>query len=456
MPAVLNTNAASLYASKNLQSAQSKMAQSVERLSSGLRINRAKDDAAGLGITNALTSQINGANQGIRNLNDGISMVQTAEGAIAAAQEMGQRILTLATQGANGSLGVNERTAIQNEMKQLLTAIDAIGGRTKFSGNSLLNNDARTSGGTAAPPTTTKFTLQSSNQTSDVIALTANAFLNIGGFSSKAQVYTIASDTGGGASTGVIKLAAGTTAQTTFKVGMSITGTNIGTDASIASMESNVSITSAVVNTGTAPTGNLVFGSKIKSGADRVIALASGANPTQSIVGTTAYQVATSGSGAYTALGTVKSIDGNFITITGTADVTLANDDTVVFSGQLTQIHSTTASDVSLSVAVGADLTTAAGATAAFQKVQRAADAYLTALTTQRSLLGAYQNQIEYTVSNVTELSANLDAARSNVQDTDYASETATLTKGQILQQAATAMLAQANQMPNVILSLLK
>jgi len=456
MPAVLNTNAASLYASKNLQSAQSKMAQSVERLSSGLRINRAKDDAAGLGITNALTSQINGANQGIRNLNDGISMVQTAEGAIAAAQEMGQRILTLATQGANGSLGVNERTAIQNEMKQLLTAIDAIGGRTKFSGNSLLNNDARTSGGTAAPPTTTKFTLQSSNQTSDVIALTANAFLNIGGFSSKAQVYTIASDTGGGASTGVIKLAAGTTAQTTFKVGMSITGTNIGTDASIASMESNVSITSAVVNTGTAPTGNLVFGSKIKSGADRVIALASGANPTQSIVGTTAYQVATSGSGAYTALGTVKSIDGNFITITGTADVTLANDDTVVFSGQLTQIHSTTASDVSLSVAVGADLTTAAGATAAFQKVQRAADAYLTALTTQRSLLGAYQNQIEYTVSNVTELSANLDSARSNVQDTDYATETATLTKGQILQQAATAMLAQANQMPNVILSLLK
>jgi len=456
MPAVLNTNAASLYASKNLQSAQSKMAQSVERLSSGLRINRAKDDVAGLGITNALTTQINGANQGIRNLNDGISMVQTAEGAIAAAQEMAQRILTLATQGANGTMGTNERTAIQSEMKQLLTAIDAIGGRTKFSGNSLLNNDARTSGGTAAPPTTTKFTLQSSNQTSDVIALTANAFLNIGGFSSKAQVYTIASDTGGGASTGVIKLAAGTTAQTTFKVGMSITGTNIGTDASIASMESNVSITSAVVNTGTAPTGNLVFGSKIKSGADRVIALASGANPTQSIVGTTAYQVATSGSGAYTALGTVKSIDGNFITITGTADVTLANDDTVVFSGQLTQIHSTTASDVSLSVAVGADLTTAAGATAAFQKVQRAADAYLTALTTQRSLLGAYQNQIEYTVSNVTELSANLDAARSNVQDTDYASETATLTKGQILQQAATAMLAQANQMPNVILSLLK
>jgi flagellin len=90
------------------------------------------------------------------------------------------------------------------------------------------------------------------------------------------------------------------------------------------------------------------------------------------------------------------------------------------------------------------------------QDVQSAANTYITTLSTQRSLLGAYQNQIEFTISNTTELSSNLSAARSNVQDTDYASETASLTKGQILQQAATAMLAQANQMPNVILSLLK
>jgi flagellin len=119
--------------------------------------------------------------------------------------------------------------------------------------------------------------------------------------------------------------------------------------------------------------------------------------------------------------------------------------------GQTTQVLSSTTNDKALALAVrdATDL-------ASFQMVQRAADGYLTNLTTQRSLLGAYQNQIEFTVSNVTELSANLDAARSNVQDTDYASETATLTKGQILQQAATAMLAQANQMPNVILSLLK
>jgi flagellin len=312
MAAVLNTNAASLYASKNLQAAQSKMADSVERLSSGLRINRAKDDAAGLGIANALTQQINGANQGVRNLNDGISMVQTAEGAIAAAQEMAQRIVTLATQGANGSVGTTDRTAIQSEMRQLVVAIDAIGGRTKFSGNSLLSNMGNASG--------TAFSLQVSNNTTDVISLSVSAFKNIGiGY------------------IGTVGTGAGTIATTTTYGGDSLT-----------------------------------------------------ANPTSAL-----------------ASKLINAIN------TGATE-----------------------SDMNL--------------------IQTAASTYITNLSTQRSLLGAYQNQIEFTVSNVTELSSNLSAARSNVQDTDYASETASLTKGQILQQAATAMLAQANQMPNVILSLLK
>jgi flagellin len=172
MAAVLNSNVASLYASKNLQAAQSKMADSVERLSSGLRINRASDDAAGLGIANALTQQINGANQGVRNLNDGISMVQTAEGAIAAAQEMAQRIVTLATQGSNGTLGSTERTAIRSEMRQLLVAINGIGTRTKFSGNDLLAKPIDGSG--------SGYTLQVSNVTTDTISLAEGGFRIIG------------------------------------------------------------------------------------------------------------------------------------------------------------------------------------------------------------------------------------------------------------------------------------
>jgi flagellin len=308
MAAVLNSNVASLWASKNLQGAQSKMADSVERLSSGLRINRASDDAAGLGITNALTQQINGANQGVRNLNDGISMVQTAEGAIAAAQEMAQRILTLATQGA--------------EMRQLMVAIDGIGGRTKFSGNSLLN---QTLAGTTA------ITLQVSNNTTDTITLAAGAFRNIGvGF-------------------------------------LTHTGTNAG---------------SILTNS------TYGIGDGAAAGSDAVTA-------------------ATSGQAS-----------------------TLINKINVTADGSLNA--------------------------ASFTAILTAADQYISRLSTQRSLLGAYQGQIEFTVGNTTELSSNLSAARSNVQDTDYASETASLTKGQILQQAATAMLAQANQMPNVILSLLK
>jgi len=284
MAAVLGTNIASIFASKNLQQAQSSMAESVERLSSGLRINRAKDDAAGLGIANSLTQQINGANQGIRNLNDGISMVQTAEGAIAAASEMAQRIVTLATQGINGSMSTDQTASIQNEMKQLWASIGSIQTRTKFSGVTLL-----------------------------------------------------------GASADV-----------------KINATNISTD-----------------------------------------------------------------------------------TIT------------IDFSGSTKAIWVGTASAGGTNGAVY-DAIYASVASGTFSTIISTTNTYITSLDTQRSKLGALQNQMDYAISNVTEMSANLTAARSRVIDTDYATETASLTKGQILQQAATAMLAQANQMPNVILSLLK
>jgi len=309
MPAVLNTNAASLYASKNLQSAQAKMASSVERLSSGLRVNRAKDDAAGLGIANSLTSQINSANQGIRNLNDGVSMVQTAEGAIAAAQDMAQRIMTLSTQGLNGTLGLNERKAVRQEMRQLMSAIESINDRTKFSSNSLFNQTIAATG--------TVVTLQAGKESTDTVTLAAAAFRQIG----------------------------------------------------------------------------------------------------------------------------VGDVSGDAAKIT--ADAVHTSSDFANGQGSALMIAINTIVDASL----------VAGS---FTAIQSAAETYITALTTQRSLLGAYQNQIEFSISNITELSSNLAAAKSNVVDTDYASETAALTKGQILQQAATAMLAQANQMPNVILSLLK
>ena len=285
MAAVLGTNVASLWASKNLQSAQSNMANSVERLSSGLRINRARDDAAGLGLANALTQQINSSDQGIRNLNDGISIVQTAEGAISQASEMAQRILSLAVQATNGTLNSQQLTSITSEMNSLISGITNIQTRTKFSGTTLLAGAA--------------ITIYNGKESADKVEITASALADIGSASGSAATL----------------------------------------------------------------------------------------------------------------------------------------------SGWITTAHSG-----------GTALTVAAN----YQSIATSASSYITALDTQRGLLGALQNQMEYSVSNITELSANLTSARCRIIDTDYASEMAYLTKGQILQQAATAMLAQANQMPNVILSLLK
>jgi len=173
MPSVLGTNVASLWASKNLQSAQSEMANSVERLSSGLRINRARDDAAGLGIANALTRQINTSDQGIRNLNDGISIVQTAEGALVQASEIAQRMLALAVQGQNGSMSQDGRTSIKTELATLMSAITAISTRTKFGSTSLLDVQNTTTTGT-------KLTVYSGSDTSDAVTLDNTAFYNVG------------------------------------------------------------------------------------------------------------------------------------------------------------------------------------------------------------------------------------------------------------------------------------
>ena len=383
MASVLGTNIASIWASKNLQSAQGSMAASVERLSSGLRINRARDDAAGLGIANALTQQINGANQGIRNLNDGISTVQTAEGAINAASEMAQRILTLATQGANGSMSQDGRTAIVNEMKQIVNSINSIATRTQFAGTTLLNvaDDASVTGN--------KLSIRASNQAGDTLGLTNTSFLNIG------ATFVVA----GAASTGGAPIA--------------------NADLSISNP---LGLTAAQLQT---------YDYLYKVGADGTYTTI---NLTKASATSTTVKVATGN--------TVQWASGDIL---------------VLDKGQLSKDDSDSGSSL-IQVIYHSDLTGSSGSTAAlkFSDLIDAASDYITNLTTQRSELGALQNQMEYAVNNITDLSANLSSARSRVQDTDYASETATLTKGQILQQAATAMLAQANQMPNVILSLLK
>jgi len=382
MAAVLGTNVASLWASKNLQSAQSNMANSVERLSSGLRINRAKDDAAGLGIGNALKQQINTANEGIRNLNDGISIVQTAEGAIAQASEMAQRMLTLAVQGTNGTLTQDGRTSIKNELISLMNGINGISTRTKLGSTSLFTVKQ-------SQASATSISIYAGKESADVVSLNNSAFYNIG-----ASYAVVAS--------------AATTGATTITLSLSSPSTYTSTTA--------------------------VY--KLSSGTLYALGTVTAAN----VAGTTTLELLR----------------------TGTANEQLAVGDVIVTDtseyGLLGRSATTVAGKSVLEAVFNANLVSATASTAqtAFQSLTTAVSDYITLLSTQRGLLGAYQNQMDYSVNNVTELSANLTSARSRVVDTDYASETANLTKGQILQQAATAMLAQANQMPNVILSLLK
>ena len=393
MPAVLNTNVASLWASKNLLVSQEKMANSVERLSSGLRINRARDDAAGLGVAQSLTAQVNGANQGVRNLNDGISMVQTAEGAISAATEMGQRILMLATQAANAPLGTSERSSIKNEMQRLIDSIDSISTRTKFSGNSLL-------AATAAQNGTDLFKMQVSNNSTDTLDLKADAFRNIGGKTSAS--YPVATKEA------LLSLAVGT-----YKIYV---------DASTTSATGGWKAFDLEIGYASAARTY-----KIKEDAAGSIAAAIAGTTTPVDALITANAMAAL-SGGYSVLDPTQTLTGLSLGVaTGKASALSAT------------IDAATTSDANT-----------------FRAVQIEAQSYVDSLVSQRALLGAYQNQMEYTVSNVTDLSGNLAAAKSRVIDTDYAAETANLTKGQILQQAATAMLAQANQMPNVILTLLK
>ena len=400
MSAVLNTNIASLWASKNLQTAQAKMADSVERLSSGLRINRAKDDAAGLAIGNQLTSQINAANQGIRNLNDGISMVQTAESGLSSANEMAQRVLTLATQAANGTLSEASKQLLTSEMQKIIVSINGIAGRTAFGGSSLLNGSV----------TSTSIQASMSNNTVDI---SSTAFQNIGSLTSSSASYT---------ETSLAAFAASGTDGTSVR-----NDRYIQTSPGIFKQVSISDTNNYTAQVGTAQVGTAQVGSV---GDSDYAAASSDYAPASS------NYVAASNVHAFT-------LDGEPIAIGGT-------------SIQLYQTSSTVVNGLAKDLSDAIDTTVSSSTGTNYRLVISAAEDYIASIGEQRANLGAVQNQLEYAANQVTDMSGNLSAARSRVMDTDYATETAALTKGQILQQAATAMLAQANQMPNVILSLLK
>jgi len=384
MAAIINTNVVSLNAQRNLTSSQNALATSLQRLSSGLRINSAKDDAAGLAISERMSSQIRGLNQAARNANDGISMAQTAEGALGEIGNNLQRIRELAVQSRNASNSASDRQALNNEVQQLKSEIDRVSSSTSFNGIKLIDGSFTNQSFQVGANVGETITIGGLvNAQSSALGSTTSSSANVTGVAATAFTAITAGDlTVNGVSVGAV--AAGGNAATQ--------GANIAAAINTVSSTTNVTATADAAGKVTLTNG---------SGSNTVVAFA-GASATTATTGLTA--------------------------------------------GTTTASSSTVAgfSTVDISTTWGADTAIAA------------MDSALSALNAGRADLGAYQNRFPSAISNVQTTSENLSASRSRIVDTDFAAETASLSRNQVLQQAGTAMLTQANAMPQSVLSLLR
>jgi len=382
MAQVINTNTISLNAQRNLGTSGASLATTIQRLSSGLRINSAKDDAAGLAISERFSTQIRGLDVAVRNANDGISLAQVAEGSLTEIGNNLQRIRELSVQSANATNSSSDRAALNAEVKQLTSEIDRVAKQADFNGTKLLD-------GTFS---------------SQLFQVGANAGQAI----AVDKVVDARSQ-----SLGNVKFAA------------DVTGTAIadaGADGSIAGLTINsVAIDTVAYTNGT-------------SGDDIAKTLATAINAKMGETGVYASVTADQ-----VTLNSVKA--GKDLVVGGT----------VAGSG-LTAATTTAAATATASFAKDLDITTFEGA----QKALEIVDAALTSVNSARADLGAVQNRFTSVVANLQTSSENLAASRSRIRDTDFAKETAELTRTQILQQAGTAMLAQANQAPQGVLSLLQ
>lgn len=498
MPQVINTNIASLTAQRNLNRSQGALNISLQRLSSGLRINSAKDDAAGLAITDRMTSQIRGLNQAVRNSNDGISVVQTAEGALQEASNILQRMRELAIQSANDSNSASDRSILQKEVVQLQNELNRIADTTSFNGKKLLDgtfvtqkfhvgananetiqvdiNSARATsmGAEEIKGTATKdhvgAALAAATDATGGNNVAADAAFKITGSSGVATLSVAADATaakiasqinGDSANTGVFAtadnsvdidtLAAAGTISFTLKAQDESQAT-VGTEANITATVTSTTDLSALrdaINTETAKTG--ITATLDSSGAKITLTNDTG----HDIV----VENADNGDAADNA---VFNVGGVTLTDNGAGGT---NNDSIVVGGKVslnssdsflvtttgTDILAATSTTSSLNSVAAIDISDQAGANSALT----VADQALSFIADAKASLGAVQNRFESTIANLTTVSENLVSARSRIQDADFAAETASLTKNQILQQAGIAILSQANALPQSVLSLL-
>ena len=395
MPLSINTNIASLTAQRAMLNTGQELETAFERLSTGKRINTAVDDAAGLAISERLTGRINGLNQAIRNANDGVSVVQIAEGAQDEVTTIIQRLRDLAVQGANSSLSATERGFLETEADKLLQSMEQAAGMAEFSGNELLLNDTG-----------------NNNADGDDIAFSG--------------VFQVGPNQGDTVTIETVRchpdslFATARAEQVQFTVtdalatALGATETVIIAGTSIASQDLNA------LADGTAITTTELLVSRLNEITGNAVANITWTN------------------------------DGDVIT--GTYDTAGAIASNVNKIGNISGIVTREGTDTAADADTALDFSTQAGCQAAITTIQAAYDK----VAKNRAQLGAVQAQMESTIRNLANVVENTTAARSRIQDADFAAETAALTRAQMLQQAATSILAQANAQPQSVLELIR
>jgi flagellin len=466
----INTNISSLTAQNNVSKTANALTSAITRLSSGLRINSAADDAAGLAISDRMTAQVNGLNQAARNANDGISLAQTADGALSSVSDNLQRIRQLAVQSANATNSSSDRASLQLEVTQLQSEIDRVATQTQFNGINLLDGSFTAKAfqvGANAGQTITVASIASARSSAlgqfQGYSLTNQSIgvaSNVAGVSTVtvgATAYalgTIANDAKAIAAAIGASGVPGFTASANATAVAGVTTTTVGS-AGTASLSIN-GLTIGVTNSVNASSdrANAVAAINAQSSATGVVATDTGvgvslaaADGRNIVVGAIVAGTSVGSTLADFGLGPVATT-GATININYSAPSGVSGN--VVFAGVMGALS--TAIAATGTAVSGLDISSVAGANAALSSI----DAALQTIDSTRASLGAIQNRFTSTVSNLQNSSQNVTAARSRIQDTDFAAETANLSRAQVLQQAGTAMVAQANQMPQEVLKLLQ
>ncbi|MDY6920623.1 MAG: flagellin [Pseudomonadota bacterium] len=512
MPQIINTNVSSINAQRNLNKSQSSLQTSLQRLSSGLRINSAKDDAAGLAISNRFTTQVRGLNVAVRNANDGISFAQTSESALDEITTSLQRIRDLAVQSANDTNSAADRQSLQEEVSQLVSEIDRIANTTTFNGNkvadgsiSSLNfqigaNAGETVSVSGVDARASALGSQPGAVQSAASSLAAAAGASLGSFSitvgTGGTAVDVLSAANGGAINGSTAGALTDPTATDYGSGVAkslaerinelradgvegLDGVYATAETTydyqdVASGSAALSAASAYVGDGELANGDLTIngvdiGPVTIQEKDADGSLVSAINAKSATTGVTA-SVDENGRLSLTAE------DGRDIVVTtqnNAADtlfdggdnatvtdlssdfksgsVTISAQDTIAALSNTTATDVTNANEQAVGTVANADITTVSGANITIESI----DSALAQIDSFRAGLGAIQNRFESTIRNLSAVSESLSAANSRIRDADFAAETAKLSKNQVLQQAGISVLAQANALPQQALSLL-